>query len=362
MRISRGLKTKYKTILWITVSWTIISMIQLTYEYAVLEEYGFEYRWIIPGNFTTYFLINTLAFVVNGLIGGFLIVFFLQHWIRNRSYSKGLLYGVAVYTVLFFVLTCVQNYFVINSIWDGTGSFYTAYIKGLEDYFFSYEFARNFPFWLMVLTCTLIILFVNDKYGPGVFKKFLLGRYFHPKNEERIFMFLDLKGSTSIAEKLGERQYFNFIRKVFRDVTPVLLDTKAEIYQYVGDEIVVSWDLKNGIKDLNCIRCFQNIREKLKELGPLYKDQFEVLPEFKAGLHAGKVIIGEIGVIKREIAYSGDVLNTTARIQSKCNELGVTLLISEDLLNHFPKGHLSPRPMGKVELRGKAEALSLYSP
>lgn len=361
MRFSRGLHIKFTTVFWITVAWTVISMIQLTYEVAVLKEYGFDYRWSTPGNFMTYFLINTIAFVVNGFIGGLVIVFFLQDWIRNRSYTFGILYGVATYVILFFVLTCVQNYFVINSIWDGTGSFYTAYIQGLKDYFFSYEFARNFPFWLLVLTGTLITLFVNDKYGPGVFIKFLLGKYFHPKSEKRIFMFLDLKGSTSIAEKLGERQYFNFIRKVFMDVTPVLLETKGEVYQYVGDEIVVSWKVTDGIKDGNCIRCFKNIQESLRKLGPLYEAQFKVVPEFKAGLHVGKAIVGEIGVIKRDIVYSGDVLNTTARIQSKCNEFGASLLLSEELLNHFPKGYLSPKPIGKVELRGKAEALSLYS-
>lgn len=361
MKISRDLRRKFRTVLGITLAWTLISMIQLTYEVGVLKEYGFEYRWSTPGNFMTYFLINTLAFVVNGFIGGLIIVFFLLHYIRNRSYAFGLLYGIMTYTVLFFFLTCLQNYFVVSSIWDGTGSFSTAYLKGLTDYFFSYEFARNFPFWLIILSGTLITLFVRDKYGPGVFTKFLLGQYFHPKKEERIFMFLDLKGSTTIAERLGEDLYFKFIKKVFTDVTPVLLDTRGEIYQYVGDEIVVSWSIKNGVKALNCIQCFQKISQRLKELAPDYETQFGVVPQFKAGLHVGKAIVGEIGVIKRDIAYSGDVLNTTARIQSKCNELGVNLLISEDLLNCFPIGQLTPRSMGKVELRGKAEALLLYS-
>lgn len=361
MRSKRDLLTKFTTVLWITVAWTIISMVQLTYEVAFLKEYGLEYRWATSGNFMTYFLINTFAFVLNGFIGGLVIVFVLRIWIRNRSYTFGLLYGMVAYIVLFFLLTCIQNYFVIDSIWDRTGSFFTAYVKGLEDYFFSYEFARNFPFWFLVFTGTLITLFVNDKYGPGEFKKFLLGKYFHPKSEERIFMFLDLKGSTSIAEKLGEHQYFHFLRKVYSDMTPVLLETKAEVYQYVGDEIVVSWNLKNGIKDLNCIRCFQNIMQLLKDLGPSYIDQFKVMPEFKAGLHVGRAIMGEIGVIKRDIAYSGDVLNTTARIQSKCNELGTSILISGNLLNYMPEGSLSFRSMGKVALKGKSQALSLYS-
>jgi adenylate cyclase len=361
MRISWSLKSKFKTVFWITVFWTILSMIQLTYEVALLKEYGFQYRWSTPGNFMTYFMINTLAFVLNGFVAGMIIVFFLQHWIRNRSYIFGLLYGMITYVILFFLLTCIQNYFVVSSIWDGTGAFKEAYIKGLEDYFFSYEFARNFPFWIFVLLGTLITLFVSDKYGPGVFRKFLLGKYFNPKSEQRIFMFLDLKGATTIAEKLGEHLYFQFIQKVIMDVTPILLETRGEVYQYVGDEIVINWSIRNGIKDVNCIRCFQIIKERLNELAPRYEDQFGVVPEFKAGLHVGKAIVGEIGVIKREIAYSGDVLNTTARIQSKCNELGVSLLLSEDMLNQLPRDRFSPKHMGKVQLKGKAETLSLYS-
>lgn len=336
-------------------------MVQLLYEITIIQEYGFEYRWSGSDGFGIYFVINTISFVLNGFVGGLIVVFFLQYWIRDRSYSFGLLYGMIIYVVLFFLMTCIQNYFVINSIWDGRTSFYSAYIKGLEDYFFSYEFVRIFLFWLFVMIGTLITLFVNDKYGPGELKKFLLGKYFHPKSEERVFMFLDLKDSTSIAERLGERQYFSFIQQVFKDITPVLLDTKGEVYQYVGDEVVITWKTSSGVRNLNCIRCFRGVDKLLKEVAPRYENRFGVVPEFKAGLHVGTVMVGEIGVIKRDIAYSGDVLNTAARIQSKCNEFGVSLLFSEDLLNHFPEGHWSPKPMGKVRLRGKAEALHLYS-
>ena len=257
MKLSKALQRKIITVLKITIAWSTISMIQLTYEILVLKEYGYDYRWSNPGSFMTYFWINTLAFVLNGFIGGLIVVFFLQDWIRHRSYTFGILYGIGIYTIMFFLLTCLQNYFVVSSIWDGTGLFAEAYVKGLEDYFFSFEFVRNFPFWLVILTGTLIVLFISDKYGPGILPKFLLGKYFYPKSEERIFMFLDLKGSTTIAEKLGEGQYFKFLRKVFKDVTPVLLDTEGEIYQYVGDEIVLTWKIKKGIENLNCIRCFR---------------------------------------------------------------------------------------------------------
>ncbi len=357
---STALRRKLHTVLWIALAWSVISMTQLGYEAAILQEYSFSYRWSRPGAFMTYFTINTLAFVVNGLVAGAVIVFLLRPYIRYRSYTYGLLFGAGMYTLLFFLLTGVQNYFVVRSIWDGSGSFWTAYGKGLTDYFFSFEFVRNFPFWLLVLTATLAVLFVSDKYGPGGLRKFLLGRYFRPRSEERIFMFMDLKGSTTIAEQLGELRYFQFIQRVFQDVTPVLLETRGEIYQYVGDEVIVSWTVREGLQNLNCIRCFQEVKQHLEDLSPGYEKDFGVVPEFKAGLHVGRSIVGEIGVIKRDIAYSGDVLNTAARIQGKCNELGAKLLVSEDLARRLPTESLSLSPKGKVALRGKAEAMELF--
>ncbi|PHN08666.1 adenylate/guanylate cyclase domain-containing protein [Flavilitoribacter nigricans] len=360
MKSSKSFNRKFRTVLWICLGWTLVSVLQLLYELAVLKEYGYSYRWSNADSVMTYFLINTLAFVLNGFIAGLVIVFFLQHWIRDRSYSLGILYGVAVYSSLFFIMTALQNYFVVRSIWDGSGSFFAAYVQGLRDYFFSYEFVRMFPFWLLVLIATLIALLVNDKYGPGVLKNFLLGRYFHPRSEQRIFMFLDLKGSTTIAEKLGEQKYFNFIKRVFRDVTPALLATQGEIYQYVGDEIVITWTVKQGVKKLNCIRCFEQIRKILADKAARYREDFGAIPQFKAGLHVGTAIVGEIGVIKRDIAYSGDVLNTTARIQSLCNEYGETLLLSGEILKLLPTAQLVPKPLGEVVLRGKTKAVELY--
>jgi len=63
-----------------------------------------------------------------------------------------------------------------------------------------------------------------------------------------------------------------------------------------------------------------------------YLDLYGVYPEFKAGLHAGKVVVTWIGDIKKEIVYHGDVLNTTSRLEAECNRYNQTLLVSEFIL------------------------------
>ena len=128
---------------------------------------------------------------------------------------------------------------------------------------------------------------------------FLMGKYYHPKEEDRIFIFMDMKSSTTIAESIGNARYFEMLQDVFNDITDPIISCEGEIYQYVGDEIIVSWNLKEGIKNENFIRCFTQVRDKLNEIAPRYKETYGFTPEFKAGVHHGTVTAGEIGSIKK---------------------------------------------------------------
>ncbi|MEL7006687.1 MAG: adenylate/guanylate cyclase domain-containing protein, partial [Bacteroidota bacterium] len=180
---------------------------------------------------------------------------------------------------------------------------------------------------------------------------------------QRIFMFLDLRSSTRIAERLGEERYFNFLKEVYRLVTPSILNNQGEIYQYVGDEIVISWRTKKPIMNDSCVNCFFDIKKVLNQKAKYFKENFGEVPIFKAGLHYGYVMAGEIGVVKRDIVYSGDVLNTTARIQAKCNEFGVDILISKFLLDRLNLKGVSyhPKEIGDIELRGREEHVVLFT-
>lgn len=120
----------------------------------------------------------------------------------------------------------------------------------------------------------------------------------------------------------------------------------------------------NGTLNANCLQCFFDIQQQLLDNASYYKENYDgIVPKFKAGLHFGFVMVGEIGIVKKDIAYSGDVLNTAARIQSKCNELGVNILISKNLivkLGPLPNT-FKPKEIGKIDLRGKQQSLMLYT-
>lgn len=198
--------------------------------------------------------------------------------------------------------------------------------------------------------------------GPGVLLRYVLGRYHRPRREARIFMFLDLKSSTSLAEELGPEAYFGLVNEFFRDLATPVLDSAGEIYEYVGDEVVLTWPEHRGIRDANCIRVFFDLAARIDQKRQSYMERFGVVPEFKAGVHVGEVVTAEIGDLKKGLVFNGDVLNTGSRIEGQCNPLGKRLLASSELVERLQLPSEWPvEDMGEIRLRGKTEPLRLMA-
>jgi adenylate cyclase len=199
------------------------------------------------------------------------------------------------------------------------------------------------------------------KIGPNVLVNLLLGKYHIPSEENRVFMFLDLKSSTTIAEEIGHIKYSQFIQDCFADLTESAIIHEVEIYQYVGDEAVLTWKSDNGFKRNNCIYTYYDFQKSLEDKKAYYLKKYGIFPEFKAGVNAGPVVVTEVGIIKREIAYHSDVLNTAARIQGKCNELNSKLLISGEVKDSLlPDTNLIVEDAGVFELKGKQIEVQLF--
>jgi len=216
--------------------------------------------------------------------------------------------------------------------------------------------------WFIVLS-SIIFSFIKiaiERFGRGVFLKMLLGHYKTPQEENRVFMFLDLKDSTFIAEKLGYHKYSQFIQDCFSDLNEVVTEYNAEIYQYVGDEAVLSWSYNKALENNNCIGIFFAFEAQRKQKEGYYLKKYSIFPEFKAGIHGGKLMVAEVGSIKKELAYHGDVINTSARIQTECNTYNTTLLISEKLLNDLQE-NIKSKFLGNILLKGKLKEIKIHS-
>jgi adenylate cyclase len=209
----------------------------------------------------------------------------------------------------------------------------------------------------VALTVPVSFMFaLSRKLGPGVLWKWTWGYYHEPRQEERIFMFLDMKDSTMLAERLGELKFSALVRDFFQDMTLPVLQTKAEVSHYIGDEAVLTWTMKDGIERANCIRIFFEFEKAIQRRATYYREHYGLVPEFKAGVHSGTVVATEVGEVKSEIVYHGDVLNTAARIQGLCNSTGERLLVSIGLARHLGSiRDCEMRDLGGFEVKGKEE-------
>ncbi|MGB4848662.1 MAG: adenylate/guanylate cyclase domain-containing protein [Saprospiraceae bacterium] len=351
-------KSELDKILWITGIWVFFSIGQSVYDYLVLLSQNVD---VAGYDLWTSMMVNAIATFIAGMIGGAILVAYLQRWVRNHPYGQAVVFILIAFTLIICFVT-VLAFLTRVSLADETLN-EKDLLSQLGHHIRSLTFAKDYFLWLFIVLLTIAGILINDKYGPGNLGSFFMGRYFRPKREEHIFMFLDLRASTYIAQVLGEQQYFNFIKDVVRDVTPVILRHKGNIYQYVGDEVTVSWWMKSGLHKLNCIRCPIEARKVFNHRSSYYMAQYGVVPDFKAGLHCGPVMVGEIGVVKRDIAFSGEVVGTAARIQNRCNHLEVNLLISHDLKELLPweGSKLKPEHKGDLLIKGKMENLPLYT-
>ena len=234
--------------------------------------------------------------------------------------------------------------------------------QGMWAFFTDYSFLGILTYITSIILITQFYTEVSESMGTSLLSNFFLGKYYKPVEEERIFMFLDMKSSTQIAEKLGHVLYFRMLQQYFSDLTGPVIDYAGEIYQYAGDEMIISWTLEKGLKDNACIRCFFAMKESLLQNSAGYNEKYGTSPQFKAGLHYGKVTTGEIGVLKKEIIFTGDVLNATARIEGLCNQYDVDILVSGILAQQLNlSDYYTMESVGKSILRGKEGQFELFT-
>jgi adenylate cyclase len=235
-------------------------------------------------------------------------------------------------------------------------------LSDYRDFLLGADFRRELAIGFVMYLAIVFFRQLDRLLGPGVLARYLTGRYHAPRREARIFMFLDLRSSTSLAEQLGPERYYTLVNECFRDLATPVLDSSGEIYEYVGDEVVLTWTEDQGLRNANCIRVFFDFAERIQRKRESYLERFGVVPEFKAGVHVGDVMTAEIGDLKKSLVFNGDVLNTGSRIEGQCNPLGKRLLASSHLVERLP---LPPEwrveDMGEVELRGKAAPMRLLA-
>jgi adenylate cyclase len=265
----------------------------------------------------------------------------------------------APFAVLFLARTVIYLVLIVSGLELGRVAVGD---EGSSIFLMDAAFKQNVVFSLIA---SVVFNFVNQIariLGRGVLGSLILGRYHRPRTEERLFLLIDMKDSTALAERIGDLAFHRLLNDFFADLADAVTVAGGDIHKFIGDEAIVVWRPRRGLRNAGCLACFFDFARRVAARAPHYRQQYGVVPQFQGGAHIGTVVVGEMGTTKQEIAYSGAALNTAARIEQATRQFDRPLLVSDALLKRLTlPASLDAQSVGRITLRGSAEEIELFA-
>ncbi len=269
----------------------------------------------------------------------------MRGWLGGLSFTASLMVRSAIYAAVIVIFQWLQL---------------GERIAGVPLESSSQTFWSGFIYSAAVSVVINLALGITNIIGPRAFLNFVTGRYHSPIEENRFVLFVDISGSTGLAERLGGVGIHRLLDQTFRLLTLSVVDYRGEVLNYVGDEVIVTWPEGSGATDFRPLRCFMAMRDELARASSQLERQFGVVPRIRGSLHFGPVIVGEIGDIKRAIVFNGDVMNTAARLEELSRNVDGGFLASRAAMERF--GSAPPfavRDLGRLPIRGRADGIDV---
>jgi adenylate cyclase len=286
--------------------------------------------------------------LISATIGGvelFVLDGPMRAWLGTLSFTANLLVRSAIYASIIVIIQLFQLGEVVAGVPRETsrGNFWFGFISSA------------------VLSLLMNLAFgIANLIGPRALRNFITGRYHAPVEENRFVLFVDIAGSTGLAERLGGIGIHRFLDRTFRLLTVAVVDYRGEVLNYVGDEVIVTWPERGGAIDGRPLRCFVAMRDELLRAASQFEREFGASPRIRGSLHFGPVIVGEIGDIKRAIVFNGDVMNTAARLEELSRTVEGGFLASRAAMARFNSAPpFAVRDLGQLPIRGRADGIAV---
>jgi adenylate cyclase len=269
----------------------------------------------------------------------------MREWLGGLSFATSVLVRSTIYVAIITVIQLFQLGEVIAGVTPDRSS---------------KAFWLSFIYSAVLSVVTNLALGVTNIIGSRAFLNFFIGRYHTPVEEKRFVLFVDIAGSTGLAERLGGIAIHRLLDRTFRLLTLAVVDYRGEVLDYVGDEVIVTWPERGGAIDCRPLRCFVAMRDELSRASGQLEREFGAAPRIRGSLHFGPVIVGEIGDVKRAIVFNGDVMNTAARLEELSRNVDGGFLASRAAMERFSSAPpFAVRDLGRLPIRGRADGIDV---
>lgn len=282
------------------------------------------------------------------LISSFEVFYFQAHrgrWLREMHPLKS---NFIYLLILVATLLVVQHVnYLVHGRWQELPLVYELYPVLIPLFLF------------VALLCVIVIRVISFIGGKNIFY-LLVGKYHRPIWEQKFFMFLDIKGSTNIVDALGPEKTKLLIGKFLFDVSKPIADNGGEIYRYLGDGFVATWNWEAALKPDGIFQAVDDLYAMVDRERVDYEKSFGTCPDFRIGIHGGEIITCEEGDIRRDIGYYGDTINIAARMEAKAKDAGMDCVVTSDVAELF--GDMAGRltKLGVESVKGINRNITIY--
>ena len=302
----------------------------------------------------------------------------LDNFLKKESRIITLILVLAIGLLSMFFLSRLKIYYVIPSlifiliIYSFVGITMFSNFNYIVDFLF-------FPLALFIFTASGFSInyleakkqnkFITEAFGKYVSKD-LLNEIISKRHELKLggtkrnvtIFFSDIRGFTSISEKLSPEELVSFVNEYLTDMTAIILKYKGTVDKFIGDAIMALWNAPLDEKNHAELACKSSLEQykKLEELKKKFANRNLPHIEIGCGINTGDAIIGNVGSEDRfDYTALGDNVNLASRLESLTKLYGVDIIVSESTYN-LVKDKFNFRKLDHVKVKGKKIPITIY--
>ena len=270
---------------------------------------------------------------------------------------------------------------LVTPRWMWFGAFLIVPLVALDYFAFLHGWWLNFGVPALTLSSNVLLvslyraLFeekekrrVRSAFGqylsPEVIRRLLVNpRLVEPKKTDITVMFSDIRGFTTISEKLDAQDLANFLNQYLSDMTRLVFEHHGTLDKYIGDAVMAFWGApfeEPGHAARACNTALK-MMERVREMQKKWESEGKPHLDIGIGLNTGVASVGNMGsVLRYGYTALGDTVNLSSRLEGLNKDYGTHILVNETTYSAAKDDGFVFRELDLIRVKGKLQPVAIY--